>query len=494
MSITKTILVTGASGYIAGALIPSLLEQGYQVRCLARHPERLVFREIFSRVELVQGDVTDYASVNRAMSGVHTAYYLVHNMDSGRAYHQRDMAGARNFARAAQEQGAEHIIYLGGLADPDAKIGFHMRSRIQTGEALRSGTVPVTEFRASLIIGPGSISFEMIRYLTEQMPVVIGPGWMHYFTQPVAIQNVIEYLLAALESPVCRGKVYEIGGPDVMKYREAVQSFARQRGLRRVIITVPEIPVALMAFVVDKITPVPYPIAYPLIDGMRSNSLVQDPKALKDFPQVRPLDYPSSVQAALALLTPASLERTWEDGAQTGKVRKLEGFFVACKQTRLPVSAECAFKTFTGLGGEQGWMHWNGLWKLRGWLDRLVGGPGMRGRPANDRLEVGDVVDFYQVEALIPGRLLRLRTDLRAPGTGWMEWKAQPQPGGDCLLTQTAFFAPRGLSGFLYWYLLLPFHQAVFTGMFKELARRAEKGALPEEGFFHRIARALWWG
>jgi uncharacterized protein YbjT (DUF2867 family) len=468
----KLILVTGATGYIAGKLIPQLLKLGYRVRCLARRPQGLSGRTWFSQVEVVSGDVSFPESLPEAMRGVSAAYYLIHSMSSGRGYTRRELEGARNFALAAQSAGLQHIIYLGGLADPEQDIAPHMRSRIQTGEVLRQGSVPVTEFRASLIIGSGSISFEMIRYLTEGFPVVIGPRWLRNHVQPVATQTVLEYLLAALDNPNCQGEIFEIGGPEVMSYAETLMEYARLRGLKRSLLTVPSVPVGLMAFWVDRFTPVPILIARPLIEGLNSDSLVQRDGARKVFPKVEPIHFQAAVQHALGHLSPDQIERVWMGTEFSHKVLKHEGFFVDCRQACLQEPPEVVYRIIVALGGLRGWLYLDWLWNLRGWVDRLLGGPGMRGRRDPETLYPGEAVDFYRVEALEPGHMLRLRSELVAPGEGWMEWRVESREDGSWLC-QTAFFAPKGLPGFLYWYLLYPFHASVFAGLAKAIARCA---------------------
>jgi uncharacterized protein YbjT (DUF2867 family) len=470
----RLILVTGATGYIGRQLIPRLLMNGYRVRCLSRDAVRIKYNWI-SQVELVTGDILDQETLKRALEGVSTAYYLIHSMASGRDYAEKDLSAAQNFAVAASHAGLEKIIYLGGLADPDSQIGSHMLSRIQTGQALRQGKVPVIEFRASVIIGPGSISFEMIRYLTEQFPVLVGPRWFYNLTQPIAIQNVLDYLLAALEHPATQSQVYEIGGPDLMTYAETMLVYARLRGLKRKLLTLPMVPLGLMAFFVDKLTPVPSSIASPLIDSMRGDSVAHSDAARRDFPQVRLLDYQAAVTAALGRLSPEYIEPALYDGAQSVIIIKDEGFFIDHCRTSLELKPEVVYSTFIGLGGKRGWLYLNKLWQLRGWLDRLLGGPGMRGRQDDNELQPGAIVDFYRVDALEPGRMLRLRSDLKAPGAGWMEWRVLPQSEGNVLLLQTAFFAPKGITGFLYWYLFYPLHRLIFAGLLKAIAHRAHE-------------------
>jgi uncharacterized protein YbjT (DUF2867 family) len=457
---------------VGGCLVPRLLERGYRVRMLVRDPGQLTGRAWLPQVEVVPGDTLTPSALDQSMQGIWAAYYLIHNMASGRNYYEKEIESARNFASAAGAHEVEHIIYLGGLADPDKDIGLHLRSRIQTGDTLRQGSVPVTEFRASLIIGSGSISFEMIRYLTEQFPLVFGPPWMHNRTQPIAIQNVLDYLIAALENPVSRGKIYEIGGKDILTYAGTISVYARLRGLQRRMLILSGMSVGLMARVVGMLTPVPARIAGPLLGGMRSDSVVHDEAASRDFPQIEPVDYETSVRQALQRLSPGTLETGWEKGASSFRTKQ-EGFFIEGQQIQLDALPEAAYRTITGLGGRNGWLYLNGLWKLRGFFDWLIGGPGLRGVRTTAALVEGDILDFYRVEALEPNRLVRLRAELKAPGLGWMEWHIRQQSQGGVALTQIAYFAPTGLPGFLYWYLLLPFHRLVFAGLVKAIARRA---------------------
>jgi uncharacterized protein YbjT (DUF2867 family) len=471
----RPILVTGATGYIASRLIPRLLEKGYAVRCLARDPARLAGRPWAGQVEIFQGDVTCPETLSPALSGAAAAYYLIHSMASGSHYYERDMEAAANFACAARESRVEHIIYLGGLADPEAEIAPHMRSRILTGEYLRTCGMPVTEFRAGVIVGPGSISFEMIRFLCEHLPVLVGPRWLENHSQPIAAQNVLDYLLAALENRDVRGGVYEIGGPDVLTYAGTMQVYARLRGLRRPVFFLPGLPVQLMAFIVDKLTPVPQAIAQPLIEGLMSDSQVRDDSARRLFPDVELLGYEQAVCAALGQLTPAHVEPVWNDSPGAVRQVKHEGFFIDHRSLPVQASPQEIFRVLAGLGGSRGWPFANGLWQARGWLDSLLGGPGLRGRSHPDRLHPGDVLDYYRVETAEDGRLLRLHSELKAPGEGWMEWLLRPAEGG-CQVSQTAYFAPRGLAGCLYWYLLKPVHTRVFRGLIEAVARRAEAG------------------
>lgn len=475
----RLILITGATGYIAGRLIPRLLDLGYRVRCLARNPHRLRTQAWFRYVDVVAGDIMIPSTLPSALEGVHTAYYLIHNMASGPGYTARENESAQNFLRAAEEAGLQHIVYLGGLADEDTPSG-HMRSRLQTGKTLRQGRIPVTEFRASVIVGPGSISFEMIRYMTELMPVIFAPRWLQNLAQPIAIQNVIDYLVAALEAPTKkRGNVYEIGGPDVFSYAEAMLTYGRLRGLRRRYVVMPFVPLWFMALGVEWMTPVPAVIARPLVDGMRGDSVVRQSQARQAFPHIRLLSYEEAVREALTYLHPNRITPGWEQNVRPSAVAKHEGFLLDHRQLPVSASPEQVFTVVCSMGGQNGWPYANSLWRLRGWLDRLLGGRG-RSRPSHPRVEpsaakeVGDLLDFYRIEALEANRRLLLHAELKAPGEGWMEWKIQPHEEGS-LLSQTGFFAPRGLPGFLYWYGLWPLHSLVFRGLIRAIARQSEQ-------------------
>ena len=474
MAGAQLVLVAGATGYVGRHLIPALLSRGCRVRCLARQPQRLAVKPWYSQVEVIRGDVAERASLDPALEGVETAFYLVHNMTSGHGYAERDQLSADNFAQAASQAGVRHIIYLGGLADAQASIGQHLASRIQTGDALRQGSVPVTELRASIVIGPGATAFEMIRYITEQFPLLLAPRWAFKHAQPIAIENVVDYLLAALESPPSSSRVYEIGGPEAMRFGETMLTYAKLRGLKRRLVALPILPLPLMAFMVDKLTPVPASMAHPLIDGMRGDSVVQDDAARRDFPHVRLIPYQAAVTAALERLSPEQLDPAPLAGSHSSRTIKQAGFLIDVRQLALDLPAEAAWRAIAGLGGKRGWLYLDWLWRLRGLLDRLLGGPGMRGRPDGAELQLGSIVDFYTVDALEPGRRLRLRAELKAPGLGWMEWRVMPRPEGGATLSQTAYFAPKGLGGFAYWYLLGPVHRAVFAGLITRIARKAD--------------------
>ena len=428
--VDKLILVTGSTGYIASRLIPRLLEAGYRVRCLARDPGRLNGRAWFHQVEVIQGDVTLPQSLHAALEGVHTAYYLIHNMTYGHGYTQLELESAWAFASAAEDQGLEHIIYLGGLADPEQHLAPHMRSRIETGYILREGKVPVTEFRAGVITGSGSISFEMIRFMTELFPVVPGPLWMRNKSQPIAIQNVIDYLIAALTNPNGRGKVFEIGGPDITSYADLMLRYARLRDLRRRMLLLPGLPVWFMAFGVGLMTPVPFPIAYALIGGLSADSVVKHPEALKVFSEVQLLDYDTAAKDALEKTHPGHIERVWDDGRPGAKFIKHEGCFIDHREKIL--------KTKPG--------------KVLDTLKQFAG--------RSDKFMEGE-----QFIVCVKDQIA---------GKKWIEWRVADQTESVTCITQTVFFCPDGLPGFLYWFLLYPLHIMNFGSLLRAIAKQSE--------------------
>lgn len=444
----KLILVTGATGYIASLLIPRLLERGYRVRALARKPERLKARAWYPQVEMMRGDVMEPESLLAALEGVQTAYYLIHNMTFGHGYTSIEIEGARNFASAAEGAGVEHIIYLGGLADPEQHIAPHMRSRIETGVTLRQGKVPVTEFRAGVITGSGSISFEMIRFMAELFPIIPGPTWLRNKSQPIAVQNVIDYLLAALTNPNGRGGVYEIGVQKIYTYQQLMQIYAEMRGHKRSFVLMPFIPIWFMAFGIDLMTPVPRRIAYALVGGLSSDSLILHDMAEKTFPEVKLMEYESAVAEALKRLHPLKIERVWEDGSGRVKFVKHEGFFVDHRAIQVSAPPEKIMEVVRRFDQSGDWFFANWLWRLRGWLD-------------------GRKQGFYEVAHDAPDHVL-FHSTLKAPGEGWMGWQVC-----DGMLVQTAYFAPRGLGGFLYWFLLHPVHAFVFRGLLRTIAHTA---------------------
>lgn len=484
---SPTVLVAGATGYVGGRLVPRLLAAGYRVRVLARDPDRLQGRDWLPQVEVARGDVFDPATLATALADVAVAYYLVHSLAGGAGFHERDMEAARRFGHAARAAGVTRIVYLGALGDPRADLSEHLRSRQRTGDALREAGVPVTEFRAAIVVGAGSASFEMIRSLAERLPVMICPRWVYTRVQPIAIRDVLDYLVAALATPASAGRTIEIGGADILIYREMMLGYARARGLRRWLIPVPVLTPRLSSYWVHWVTPIPAAIAGPLIEGLRSEVVVRDTAAHDLFPTIHPLTYRAAVAEALAHLSAGEVETAWSDALTTSQgdrspviLAAEAGMVFERRQRIVHAPPPAVYRAFTSLGGEQGWLYANGLWRLRGAMDRLVGGVGLRrGRRHPSQVRVGDALDFWRVEAVTPDRLLRLRAEMKVPGRAWLEFEAEGQDDGTTLLRQTATFAPKGVLGLLYWYLLYPIHGAIFAGMLAALAKQAERATRP---------------
>ncbi len=457
----------------------------HSLRVLARDPARLQGRTWLTQVDVVQGDVLDAATVPVALAGVQAAYYLIHSLQAGVGFHQRDRDAAHAFGQAAAAAGVRCLIYLGGLGDPTTPLSPHLRSRQQTGDALRAAGVPVTEFRAAVIVGAGSTSFELIRHLTERLPVMICPRWVFSRVQPIALDDVLDYLLAALDTPASTGQTIEIGGADVVTYGAMMLGYAGVRGLRRWLLPVPVLTPRLSSYWVHWVTPIPAALAEPLIEGLRNDVIVRDAGAQRLFPHLHPMDYQTAVAAAVAHLEAGQVDTTWSDalassqGARAAVVLTTEaGLMIQRRQRTVWARTEAVYGVFTGLGGRQGWLYANDLWRLRGLLDRLVGGVGMRrGRRDATTVRVGDALDFWRVEAVEAGHLLRLRAEMKVPGRAWLQFEATPRSTGGTTLEQTALFAPKGVWGLLYWYGLYPIHGLIFAGLVAAVARHAEARA-----------------
>jgi uncharacterized protein YbjT (DUF2867 family) len=480
----QLILVSGATGYVGGRLVPSLLAAGHRVRCLVRDPSRLQGRDWLAHVEVAAGDVLRPAGLAEALAGVDVAYYLIHSMAGGSGFHARDIVAARGFARAAAAGGVSRIVYLGGLGDPEADISDHLRSRHDTGDALREGGVPVTELRAAVVVGSGSISFEMIRYLTERLPVMICPKWVYTKVQPIGVDDLLRYLVETLDVPESAGRVIELGGADVRTYGDMMLGYAQVRGLRRRLQPVPVLTPVLSSYWVHLVTPIPSTIARPLIEGLSSEVIVRDDTARRLFPQIRPVDYMTAVRAAVATLESGEVETSWADALVTSGrdatprvFTQQAGMMIERRQKQVAADQADVFAVCLGIGGEHGYGYADWTWEVRGAIDRLVGGVGLRrGRRDARELRVGDALDFWRVEAVEPARLLRLRAEMKVPGRAWLQFETLPQ-GGGTLLVQTAYFAPKGLPGLLYWYSLYPVHSAIFSGMIAALAAAASRPA-----------------
>ena len=473
------VLVTGATGYVGGRLWRLLEADGRRVRCLARRPAELA-TQVGEATEVVRGDVLDAESLGPALAGVESAYYLIHSMGSGKDFEEQDRVAAGNFGSAARRAGVRRIIYLGGLGH-GTDLSPHLRSRQEVGEILRESGVPVLELRASIVLGSGSLSFEMIRALVERLPVMITPRWVEVEAQPIAVDDLLAYLVAALDVPLTESRVFEIGGADRVSYGDLMREYARQRGLRRVMIRVPVLTPWLSSLWLGLVTPLYARVGRKLAESIKHPTVVRDPSALEVFP-VRPRGMREAIAAAIRNEEREIAQSRWYDALSSGGagrdsagVHTTGNRFVDSRTQDVDVGPEEAFAPIRRIGGGTGWYAYGWLWRLRGFLDLLVGGVGVRrGRPAPDDLHVGDALDFWRVEAYEPHRRLRLSAEMKLPGRAWLEFEVVPRDGG-ATIRQTALFDPVGLFGRVYWYGVYPLHRLVFSGMLQGIARAATR-------------------
>lgn len=475
------ILLTGATGYVGGRLLSLMQQQGLHVRCMTRRPDALSDRADRT-TEIIAADVFDPNSLKAAFAGVETAYYFVHSMGDNRDFEIQDRIAAENFAKAATQAGVHRIVYLGGLGNPDEKLSKHLRSRQETGDVLRAHHAQVIEFRASIVIGSGSLSFEMIRALVERLPVMICPRWVQVRAQPIAIEDLLAYLIGALKLPTNVSQVYEIGGPDQASYGEIMREYARQRGLTRWMIPVPLLTPYLSSLWLGLVTPLYARVGRKLVESLRNPTLVSNNLAKSVF-DVRPRSIRDAIARALVNEDREFAETRWSDAlSAAGRPQAWGGDrygsrLVDSRTVTVAVPPEQAFLPIRRIGGQTGWYYGNWLWSLRGFLDRLVGGVGIRrGRRDPNHLHVGEPLDFWRVEAFEPDHRLRLHAEMKLPGRAWLEFEVNPCERGSTI-RQTAIFDPVGVGGLLYWYAIYPLHQFVFAGMLRNLANAAENSA-----------------
>ncbi|MFI1980387.1 SDR family oxidoreductase [Streptomyces wedmorensis] len=486
-------LVTGAGGYIGGRLVPELLGAGHRVRCLARTPSHLRDHPWADRVDVVRGDVTDADSLRPAFRDVEVAYYLVHSMGSGHGFEETDRIAARTFAREARAAGVRRIVYLGGLTPagvPEQELSPHLRSRAEVGRILLDSGVPTTVLRAAVVIGSGSASFEMLRYLTERLPVMVTPSWVGTRVQPIAVRDVLRYLVGSAAMPPDVNRTFDIGGPDVLTYREMMIRYADVAGLpRRLIVSVPMLTPRLSSQWIGLVTPVPAALARPLAESLRYEVVCAEHDIAEHVPDPpgTPVPFDQALALALQRVREAGVATRWSSASLPGAPSDPlptdpdwagGSLYSDDRERTVEAGPQELWQVIEGIGGENGWYSFPLAWAVRGWSDRLVGGVGLRrGRRDAQRLRVGDALDFWRVEEIERGSLLRLRAEMRLPGLAWLEMRVERDGTGRTRYRQRALFHPRGLAGQLYWWSVAPFHAVVFGGMARNIARTAEKAA-----------------
>lgn len=479
MTKSKKILLTGVTGYVGGRLVGSLMTKGYDLTCLARRPEH-IRTPLRDKVHCVKGDLLDASSLGHAFQGIHTAFFLVHAMGSGQSFEEEERRGAENFGRMAEQAGVQRIIYLGGLGDDRSQLSPHLRSRHQVGKTLREFNVQVIEFRASVVIGSGSLSFEMVRALVERLPVMLTPKWVSVPTQPIGIEDLLLYLLAALDLEVDGHAIFEIGGVDQVSYGDLMKEYARQRGLHRIMISVPFLTPRLSSLWLGLVTPLYARVGRKLIDGIRYPTVVRDTSALDRF-DIHPKGISEAIACALRNEDQAFAATRWSDALSASgslsdnSVQRFGNRLVDSREVQVEVTAEQAFRPIRRIGGRTGYYYADWLWGLRGFLDLLVGGIGARrGRRDPDWVQVGDTIDWWRVERIEPNAHLLLKAEMKIPGRAWLEFEVKEE-NGLSKIRQTAIFDPLGVAGHAYWYATYIVHQFVFSGMLRGIAREARR-------------------
>jgi uncharacterized protein YbjT (DUF2867 family) len=485
--VRKLCLVTGATGYIGGRLVPELLRAGYRVRVLTRSPAKLRAHPWHDDVEVAAGDAHDAEAVARALDGVDVAYYLIHALGTGRDFEDQDRRTARIFATSARRASVGRIVYLGGMQPADEVLSPHLRSRGEVGDILLDSDVPTVVLRAAVILGSGSASFEMLRYLTERLPAMVTPRWVRTRVQPIAVRDVLRYLLACAELPPEVSRGFDIGGPDVLTYAEMMRRYSAVAGLRqRVLVPVPLLTPRLSSHWVGLVTPVPNSIARPLVESLRNTVVCQehDIAAYVPDPAAGLLDFDTAVELALRRVRTFEVPTRWSTASSPGAPSEPlptdpdwagGDLFVDERERVVDASPEALWRVITGIGGERGWYSFPLAWRVRGWMDKLSGGPGLRrGRRDPDALYVGEAVDWWRVEEVDEGRMLRLRAEMRLPGLAWLELIVSRE-GEATVFRQRALFHPRGLLGQGYWWSVWPFHGVVFGEMQRNIALAAER-------------------
>lgn len=486
-TVARKCLVTGATGYVGGRLVTVLLEQGFDVRVMVRDESKARAHDWSDHVEIAIGDAVDAGQVAAAMEGIDVAYYLLHSIGTGDGFARTERQIAETFAAEATRSGLRRIVYLGGMRPEDEELSEHLRSRAEVGRILLDSGVPATVLQAGIVIGSGSASFEMLRYLTERLPVMVVPRWVHTKIQPIAIRDVLHYLAGCADMPANVNRTFDIGGPDVMTYLDMMQRYARVAGLsRRRIVPVPVLSPTLSSHWVGLITPVPRSLARPLVESLRNTVVARDHDIAEFVPDPPEglIGYERAVQLALTKIQELDVPTRWSSASTAGAPSEPlpsdpdwagGSLYVDEREREVSASPDALWAVIEGIGGDNGWYSFPFGWRVRGWIDRSWGGPGLRrGRRNPKDLVIGDSVDFWRVEELDDGRFLRLRAEMRLPGLAWLELSVGSTDGGTTTFRQRALFHPRGLVGQLYWWAVFPFHGVVFGSMQRNIAKAAE--------------------
>ncbi len=472
------ILITGATGYIGGRLVPELLARGYQIRIMVRAPSP-EHKELWPEAEIAVADVMDKARLKIALEGIQTAYYLIHSLLLGpKRFESAEVQAAYNFRTAAQEMGVQRIIYLGGLGDMHSRLSPHLRSRMEVANELQRGKVPITILRAAIILGSGSASYEILYHLVKRAPLVMIPYWAKTECQPIAVRDVIKYLVGVLESPETSGKIYDIGGTDILSYEDMIRILAELFGKRTISIPFQLISFRLYTFFANLLTPVPRPIIWSLLGGLRNRVVCQENEIRKIIP-FSTLSFKEAMLRAMTREQQDNIRTRWSDAYPPShrlaiKLHELDS------KTEFAVSytlftakpADAVFKAVCSVGGTEGWFQNNWMWRLRGMVDVILGGVGVsRGRRSSSSLRINDVIDFWRVEDLIVNQRLLLRAEMKLPGKAWLEFRIKPINHHQ-QFSINAYYQPRGFAGKAYWYIFLPFHQIIFENLLHQIERK----------------------
>jgi len=478
----RNILLTGPTGYIGLRLAPRLIEKGYKLRCVSRNVDDLKSRPWAKNIELFKADLIDRTALDKIFDNIDIAFYLMHSMGDKKDFSEQEKIIAKNFAEFAYKHKLKKVIYLGALGSEDEKLSRHLESRHRVGEILRSILPNVIEFRAGVIVGSGSISFEMIRYVCERFPVIPNFDYIkNSKCQPIAIRDVLSYLISAIENEKANGEIIEIGCPRALTYLEMLKIYSEIRGLKKIYISLPTLPTYICAGFISLFTPIPYNISRALLESLKNNVVKTNDRAMEIFPEIKPIDYETAVKYALIRISENNIESIWTTSYippyhKASSFLDSEGLILMDYNGEIYSNPEKIYKIFTAIGGKRGYYFAQLLWNVKAWQDKLIGGIGMRiGRRHPEILYQGETLDFWRVERIINNRMLLLRAEMKLPGKGWLQFYVKEIDDKKSFFRITAYFEPKGFLGYIYWYLLYPVHHFVFKGLIRKIKEMAEE-------------------